>query len=137
MSSSLPVVNNVLLELIMTVTKCFRITNLATMTIFLNPIFILTTAFIAFVMQMIFNISNWTNVQILEDRKDSEKPLIRNPNILQSHPSCGVTSGGREECWWGCDRKTNEYGTLYLTVVLMIENYKLRSNKVTLPPFSC
>ena len=118
LSRSIPVVNHVLLKLLVTVTKYFRITNLATITIFMNPIFILTTAFIAFVMQMIFNISSWTNVQILEYRTDSEKPVITNPNILQSHPSCGVTSGGREECWWGCDKKTVDNFRFYLLVIL-------------------
>ena len=78
------------------------------MSIFLNPIFILTTAFMAFVTQVMWN--NWFDVPLLTDgtstETETETAVTRNLNLLQSHPRCGLTSGGREECWWGCDRRT-------------------------------
>ena len=77
------------------------------MTILLNPTFILASAFMAFVMQSIWNF--WFDVPLLTDRTsietETETAIARNLNLLQSHPRCGLTSGGREECWWGCDRK--------------------------------
>ena len=80
------------------------------MSIFLNPIFILTTAFMAFVAQVIWN--NWFVVPLLTDGTTTETETeTENLNLLQSHPRCGLTSGGREECWWGCDRKTVFSGT--------------------------
>ena len=87
------------------------------MSIFLNPAFILTTAFMTFVMQMMRNF--WFDVPQLTDgtSSETETAIARNLNILQSHPSCGLTSGGREECWWGCDRKTGTDGHTYVTVI--------------------
>ena len=29
-------------------------------------------------------------------------------NRLQNDPSCGLTTGGREECWWTCDMQNFE-----------------------------
>ena len=90
------------------------------MSIFLNPIFILTTAFMAFVTQVIWN--NWFDVPLLTDgtstETETETAITRNLNLLQSHPRCGLTSGGREECWWGCDRQSNGF---YFTVIFVIE----------------
>ena len=85
------------------------------MSIFLNPAFILT-AFMAFVMQMIWNY--WSDVPLLTGETSTETAVTRNINMLQSHPRCGLTSGGREECWWGCDRPFA--GGLF-TVIFMIE----------------
>ena len=75
------------------------------MAIWLNPAFILTTAFMAFVTQVLK--IYWFDVPLLTDGSstETETPATRNLNMLQSHPRCGLTSGGREECWWGCDRK--------------------------------
>ena len=88
------------------------------MSIFLNPIFILTTAFMAFVAQVMWN--NWFDVPLLTDgtSTETETAVTRNLNLLQSHPRCGLTSGGREECWWGCDRKSDGYGSYYFRVIL-------------------
>ena len=71
------------------------------MAIWLNPVFIITTAFMAFVTQVMWN--NWFDVPLLTDGTSTETET-ENLNLLQSHPRCGLTSGGREECWWGCDR---------------------------------
>ena len=88
------------------------------MSIFLNPAFILTTAFMAFVMQEIINY--WFDVPLLTDgtATETETAVTRNLNLLQSHPRCGLTSGGREECWWGCDRQS---AGGYITVIFIIE----------------
>ena len=70
---------------------------------------IITSAFLAIVMQYIGQ--NW--VPLLEGNSDNaDSAITRNLNVLQSHPQCGITSGGREECWWGC---TTQNG--YFTVI--------------------
>ena len=84
------------------------------MLIFLNPAFILTTAFMAFVMQSMWNF--WFDVPLLTDGTSTENV---NSNILQSHPRCGLTSGGREECWWGCERKKGIDDRIYFTVIFI------------------
>ena len=90
----------------------FRIT----MSIFTTPTFILTSAFVAFLVQVIFNMVNiWSDVPLLADGT-SEAAITRNLNILQSHPRCGLTSGGREECWWNCSRKGFQPFSVYITV---------------------
>ena len=92
------------------------------MAIWLNPVFILTTAFMAFVTQVMRNY--WFDVPPLPDGTSTETEtktaVTRINNVLESHPRCGLTSGGREECWWGCDRKTTSLG-LMLTVILLTE----------------
>ena len=94
------------------------------MTIFLNPTFILLTAFMTFVMQVImnfrFDVPLLTDGNSTETETETGTAINRNLNWLQSHPRCGLTSGGREECWWGCDRKTTSLG-LMLTVILLTE----------------
>ena len=89
------------------------------MSIFLNPTFILMTAFMAFVMQVVRNFL--FDVPLLTDgtSTETETAITRNLDMLQSHPRCGLTSGGREECWWGCDR--TRVGWLYFTVIFIIE----------------
>ena len=86
------------------------------MSIFLNPAFILT-AFMAFVMQMIWNY--WSDVPLLTGETSTETAVTRNINMLQSHPRCGLTSGGREECWWGCDRKTAGYDLVFMVIFIL------------------
>ena len=88
------------------------------MTLLLNPTLILTTALVTFVMQALWNF--WFDVPLLTDgtSTETETAIARNLNILQSHPRCGLTSGGREECWWGCDR---QYRGGYFTVIFIIE----------------
>ena len=94
------------------------------MTIFLNPTFILLTAFMTFVMQVIMNFR--FDVPLLTDGTSTETGIEtgavinRNLNWLQSHPRCGLTSGGREECWWGCDRKYLG-GRIIFMVIFIIE----------------
>ena len=85
------------------------------MAIWLNPAFILITAFMAFVSQVMRNY--WFDVPLVTDGTSTE---TENLNLLQSHPRCGLTSGGREECWWGCDRKTVA-GGFYFMVIFIIE----------------
>ena len=91
------------------------------MTLLINPAFILASAFMAFVLQVMRNF--WFDVPLLMDRSstETEVAITRNLNILQSHPRCGLTfDKGREECWWGCDRKqVGFYG--YFTVIFIFE----------------
>ena len=93
------------------------------MAILVTPTVIFTSAFTAFVMQVIISMMNlWSDVPLLTNvtstETETEAAITRNLNILQSHPRCGLTfDKGREECWWGCDRKTNIYYELYLTVI--------------------
>ena len=97
--------------------------TLVKMTILLTPTFILASAFMAFVLQVMRNL--WFDVPLLTNVSSTETEAAitrRNLNILQSHPRCGLTfDKGREECWWGCDRKTNSFGTYYLTVIFIFE----------------
>ena len=90
------------------------------MTIWLNPVFILTTAFMAFVTQVLRNY--WFDVPLLTDGTSTETETV---NMLQSHPRCGITSGGREECWWACQRRpgdttVSDYFTVIFIIVLNI-----------------
>ena len=79
------------------------------MSIWTNPYLLITSGFIAFLMQFLFELTNITNnVSLLMDRNTENKKVTKNLNILQSHPKCGVASGGREECWWNCSR--NSFG---------------------------
>ena len=96
------------------------------MTLLLNPTFLLGSAFMAFVLQVMMNF--WFDVPLLTNvtstETETEAAITRNLNILQSHPRCGLTfDKGREECWWGCDRKqgTEGFGQLYLTVRYLTE----------------
>ena len=94
------------------------------MTLLLNPTFILTSAFMAFVLQVMRNF--WFDVPLLTNvtstETETEAVITRNLNILQSHPRCGLTfDKGREECWWGCDRKTGTDGLIYFTVIFSFE----------------
>ena len=87
------------------------------MSILLNPVFILTTALMTFVVQVMRNY--WFDVPLLTDGTSTEIEMdtiiSRNLNILQSHPRCGLTSGGREECWWGCERHpVNGYKVIFI-----------------------
>ena len=92
--------------------------NKIIMTILLHPTFIMITAVILMqVLQVMRNL--WFDVPLLTDGTSTETET-ENLNLLQSHPRCGLTSGGREECWWGCDRKTVG-GLLYFTVIFIIE----------------
>ena len=76
----------------------------------------------------------WSNFPLLPDGTSTETEtktaVTRNlNNVLESHPRCGITSGGREECWWGCDRKPvgpGYFGSSYFTVILRIENYQIK-----------
>ena len=112
------------------------------MNIFLSPAFVIMTAGILLqLMQVIMNLWSeyplltdetsteimdfWSNFPLLtagtSTESETETAVTRNiNNVLQSHPRCGLTSGGREECWWGCDRKTG-IGGLYFTVIFVIE----------------
>ena len=95
------------------------------MAIWLNPAFILTTAFMAFVLQVMrnfwFDVPLLTNVTSSENETETEAAITRNLNILQSHPRCGLKfDKGREECWWGCDKKLNNYGELSFLMVIFI-----------------
>ena len=98
------------------------------MSLLFNPAFILTTAFMAFVMQMIRNY--WFSVPLLTDgtstETETETAIARNLNVLQSHPMCGLTSEGREECWWGCDRKLIRPGMFLLFTV----RYAFKKNHI-------
>ena len=100
------------------------------MAIWLNPAFILTTGLIAFVTQVLRNY--WFDVPLLTDgtSTETETAVARNLNLLQSHPRCGLTSGGREECWWGCDRKNTLYGFMF-KVKFMID-YKKKLYRIKL-----
>ena len=87
------------------------------MSILLNPVFILTTALMTFVVQVMRNY--WFDVPLLTDgtstKIEMDTIISRNLNILQSHPRCGLTSGGREECWWGCERHpVNGYKVIFI-----------------------
>ena len=89
------------------------------MSIWTNPYLLVTSGLIAFIMQFLFELTNITNnVPLLMDRNTENKKVnTRNLNILQSHPNCGVASGGREECWWNCSRKGG-----YFTVIIEVDS---------------
>ena len=78
------------------------------MAILVTPTVIFTSAFTAFVLQVIISMMNlWSDVPLLTNvtstETETEAAITRNLNILQSHPRCGLTfDKGREECWWGC-----------------------------------
>ena len=97
------------------------------MAILVTPTVIFTSAFTAFVIQVIISMMNiWSDVPLLTNvtstDTETEAAITRNLNILQSHPRCGLTfDKGREECWWGCDRKTDIDGYVYLTVIFIFE----------------
>ena len=96
------------------------------MAILVTPTVIFTSAFTAFVMQVIFSMMNlWSDVPLLTNvtstDTETEAAITRNLNILQSHPRCGLTfDKGREECWWGCDRKYAGR-EIYFTVIFIFE----------------
>ena len=110
------------------------------MNIFLSPAFVIMTAGILLqLMQVIMNL--WSEYPLLTDEtsteimnfwskfplltagtsseSETETAVTRNiNNVLQSHPRCGLTSGGREGRWWGGDRQSNGF---YFTVIFVIE----------------
>ena len=84
------------------------------MNILADPTVIITFAFLAFVIQVIFEVGQiW--VPLLEgDSNNADSAITRNLNVLQSHPQCGITSGGRDECWWGCTSHEDDLFTVSL-----------------------
>ena len=96
------------------------------MNIFVNPMFIFISAFMAFVLQAMVNL--WFDVPLLTGTSSDTENL----NILQSHPRCGLTSRGREECWWGCRRKKGIFGSQYFPVILTLIELNNKLNKIDL-----
>ena len=94
------------------------------MAILVTPTVIFTSAFTAFVMQVIISMMNlWFDVPLLTNvtSTETEAAITRNLNILQSHPRCGLTfDKGREECWWGCHRKWVDF-EIYFMVIFTFE----------------
>ena len=94
-----------------------------------TPTVIFTSAFTAFVIQVIISMMNlWSDVPLLTNvtstDTETEAAITRNLNILQSHPRCGLTfDKGREECWWGCDRKWVDgiFPGYYFMVIFIFE----------------
>ena len=96
------------------------------MSIFTNLTVILASAFVAFVTQMFFEMIIISNVPKLEDdNTQTETAVTRNLNILQSHPRCGITSGGREECWWNCSQLNIVGGNNVYVVIFVISKFYL------------
>ena len=78
------------------------------MSVFTSPVLILGSAVMAFMTQLFLQLIIFSEVPMLPDNN--------NLNILQSHPRCGITTGGREECWWDCSRKLVNRGEYVFTV---------------------
>ena len=97
----------VLLDHTITLILLFQII-LKIMSIFTNPILILGSALTAFLTHLFLQSLIFSDVPMLTDNN--------NLNILQSHPRCGITTGGREECWWNCSRKRTRFGAYVFTV---------------------
>ena len=97
------------------------------MSIFINPTFLMGSGaglLLAFLIQGLFDLVNISsNVPLLEEQS-SRIATTRNLKILQSHPKCGVTSGGREECWWNCSKEITDGNSIFFEVVLMIVQHE-------------
>ena len=79
------------------------------MSVFTSPVLILGSAVMAFMTQLFLQLIIFSEVPMLPDNN--------NLNILQSHPRCGITTGGREECWWDCSRKLVNLGRYIFMVI--------------------
>ena len=92
------------------------------MSIWTNPYLLFTSGLIAFLMQFFFEISNISKLPLLKnDNINTKTAITRNLNFLQSHPDCGITSGGRKECWWNCT-VANFY---FIDIFMVIRQYLL------------
>ena len=60
---------------------------------------VIVTGFLVFVIHLFVTLMIQDGQQTLIDDSSSS---ARNVPILQDHPNCGTTTGGREECWWNC-----------------------------------
>ena len=78
------------------------------MSILTSPYLLVTSGLIAFLMQFFFELT-YISTNTPPGLEDDNTAITRNLNILQSHPSCGIPSGGREECWWNCTRCFNAF----------------------------
>ena len=98
------------------------------MSIFINPTFLMGSGaglLLAFLIQGLFDLVNISsNVPLLLKEQSSRIATTRNLKILQSHPKCGVTSGGREECWWNCSKEITDGNSIFFEVVLMIVQHE-------------
>ena len=64
---------------------------------------VILTGFLVFVIHLFVTLMIQDGQQTLIDDSSSQlSSSARNVPILQDHPNCGTTTGGREECWWNC-----------------------------------
>ena len=73
------------------------------MSIFTSPAFLTGGFLAAFALQMLFEITAMmTSSMSMLESESSGIPANYSRAMLQSHPECGMTTKGREECWWKC-----------------------------------
>ena len=73
------------------------------MSIFTSPAFLTGGFLAAFALQMLFEITvMMTSSMSMLESGNSRMSKNYSSSMLQSHPECGMTTKGREECWWKC-----------------------------------
>ena len=91
----------------------------------IDPNVILGGLFV-FVIHLFVTLMIQVGLQTLIDDSSS----ARNVPILQDHPNCGTTTGGREECWWNCSIISLGFGVnlfkvicVYKIFIFAVRNY--------------
>ena len=54
------------------------------------------------ILQLLMNLQHPILLEKNDKNHHEYKKLERRSNLLEDHPKCGITTGGKEECWWSC-----------------------------------
>ena len=82
------------------------------MSILTTPTFLVGGFLAAFAFQMFLELTSMMANMPMVDNSTLSGSYLR----LQSHSDCGMTSKGREECWWKCMTGVTSDGMYYFQV---------------------
>ena len=82
------------------------------MSILTTPTFLVGGFLAAFAFQMFLELTSMMANMPMVDNSTLSGSYLR----LQSHSDCGMTSKGREECWWKCMTGVTSDGLYYFQV---------------------
>ena len=79
--------------------RCFISTKMSLLitSVILSGSFLLTI-----ILQLLMNLQHPILLGKNNNNHHEYKKLERRSYLLEDHPKCGITTGGKEECWWSC-----------------------------------
>ena len=70
------------------------------MSLLITSVILSGSLILQFVFQLLMNLQQ--PLLLKQENDQRQKLLGRSKTVLEDHPKCGITTGGREECWWSC-----------------------------------